>query len=278
MNKTKYQFPSFLLAALLLFVSCSRDNNPPFEEDQGPIIDDRFLISKVYDHQNRILGEYEYGNRNQIKTMILYFYGAEPQRKEYEFKYDPNGVLSRFVENIYTGTNSGSSTVDIRYNEQGNVMSTKRSTHALSRYYYYSSDGRYLCNSNKSDGVCPANSSALTYDAAGNVVQRIDYMTGDMMGGGVKENINVFTYDNKNKPSIGLDKLWFLPIFPYLNTIGINVNPSKNNQLTYEMVGYPSSYKWLYTYDVHDRPVTIETISEFQPNLTADIMHIEYKK
>ena len=97
----------YLLAGFIL-IGCDK-------KDDEFIIDNQFLVDKIYNYNNELVGDYIYDDQNRLTKINMYFYDTEDGRRiDYEFEYQKNKVKSiKYIEYQFPQANH---TIELSYN------------------------------------------------------------------------------------------------------------------------------------------------------------------
>ncbi|WP_074407785.1 hypothetical protein [Aquimarina megaterium] len=247
---------------LTLFISCQNDDGPNIDENK------EFLVSKVFDYQNRLLAEYIYNEENQLTRRIF----TDPETgnsSDLVFNYINNKVNEvKYIDYTFP---EFSNSILIYYNDLNRIIRSEvlKNGNILSHVNYeYYSNGRLK-------HLFPDNSSPLNlyeYDNNGNVHKVTHYYT-DPTTGNISEQISRYSYDINKKPSFNLDYIIQIDLIPKMGGIGIlERNISSNNMTIYDN----GKTKLSYIYNENGLPISILTEWENVTTQEPMLLKIEY--
>lgn len=249
-------------------------------------IRDRFLVDRIYDYHHNLLAQYIYDDNNRLIKRIVTDKIVEPsrtieRRRVCEFEYE-NERVSRIISNarhIQTATwhdeeiRELHSTITFKYDSRGRLIGNSRG--ASYRY----ENGRVVgFLNNEADGFI--HSDSLIYNRLGNIVQHILIvpelsMVGQPIPGTSQRVIHCFEYDNNPQPNFGLDHLFSFQPLPYnTSTADYQMLLSRNNMTR----SSHSGTTWIYTYNEHGLPATIETIWRGIRTETPMLLRLVYRE
>ena len=231
----------------------------------------KYLVSKVYDYRHRLLAQYEYNDSNQLLRRS--FTDPETQNSsEYIFEYH-NGRISKIIYSDFAFPQFNHNIV-LKYNEAGRIVRDETYQYgALQAFtnYRYDPDGKIksLVDENGLEYF------TIDYKQTANALQvRLMVKDGDgWIGNGYREVTKSFTYDDHPKPDFGLGQVFKIEPLPGFGTEAtFEKNISRNN-----MTVIADGTTWIYTYNDHGLPATIET--KWKDVITEPMMlRIEYMK
>lgn len=239
-------FIVFIAFCLFSFTGCERNDT---ESDDGYI----YLVDKIYDYHNNLIGDYTYDAENRLVKIMMYFYDTKEGRQiDYDFSYESNRVINiRYTEYREPQFNH-----DIRliYNNLGQIIKTEtyliNKDVILKHQYFKYSENNNLESISSDEGE---NFYFFFYDDRKNVV-KIKYLVQEEITGDIIEFYKYFTYDNMPKPNFGIDNLFMIEPYPWITAEALERRLSANN-MTEALEG---KTKWIYTYNENNFPQTIE--------------------
>ncbi|WP_445456523.1 hypothetical protein [Flavobacterium sp. HNIBRBA15423] len=235
--------------AFLLFISCENDDVNDTMPNKN-----QFLVDKVFDYNNNLLAEYFYNENNQLIKRK----DTDPvnnKSSDYKLEYENNRV-NRIIYTDHTFPQFNHFT-KIYYNEQGQMVKAgtfKNGQLVGSKNYIYYPDGKMkgLIDDNNVEYL------TLLYDGTKNV-ERVKLLgSGNNLpedGGQTEDQYFDYEYDNALKPFFGInDMLPFEPL-PYFGTEATLAKNISQNNMTENR---ESGTRWIYQYNEHNFPKTIE--------------------
>ncbi len=247
---------------LILTVSCQKDDNI------NSIQNREFLISKVFDYQDRLLANYIYNNNNQLIKR--------------EFTDPETGYSSDLVFSYSDGIIEKIEYIDHNFPQFN-----------YSQYFFYGDSGKMIRYEFRKDGIVTdhvnlmySSSGTLNYlytddsvqlnlyeyDNDFNVIKVTHYFT-DPVTGENFEQIRTYSYDDLKKPSFGLDYILPIDLLPKMGTDAVlERSISKNNMTSNHGSGTERSYE----YNEFGLPISV--LTEWQGIITDDpmLLKIEY--
>lgn len=254
------------IIAVCILISCDKEENEIVKDSQ-------YLVDKIYNYNNQLVGDYIYDNNNRLIEINMYFYDTDNGRRiDYEFKYQEDKVKTiNYIEYQFPQANH---TIELTYNSSNQIVKkeTFKSGNLIdTQYYKYYKDGKLKCLTDENGN----DNYFFTYNKTENVIQVKWLYVDTWFGGDTIEKYRNFLYDNRFKPNFRIDYLFFLEPLPGFGTRAtLEKGISKNNMIEY----VESGTKWIYTYNAHDLPETIETQWKNIETLEPMILKIEYKK
>jgi hypothetical protein len=267
-----------------VFENSNEEEHASISENVNGAIRNGILVDKIYDYKDNLLVEYIYDTNNKlIKRIYTQLLDHPVQtvdiRSEDTFEY-LNGRVSKVVSNekhYYTYPQHGysypmnfhSETV-YEYDSQGKLIKTN----GKDLNYRYE-NGRIVSVGTIEEPY----TNTIIYDESGNVKEHI-YIRPELTGfgqpipGTTRRAVYQYEYDDKPKPCVGVDYMFYNPI-PWMgDDIGYAVGFSKNN-LTKNVW---NGTTWTYTYNEHGLPETIEMKWKDIETLEPMLMRITYKQ
>jgi len=264
------------------FYSC----NEQVVEQPERTIRDKFLVDRIYDYHHNLLAEYIYDDNNRLIKRIftnksVSYFRTDEMRIETEFKYN-RGRVSKMISNVWQHTvfhtfahevhHNYREEITFEYDSQGRLIGNSWGA----RYRY--ENGRVVgFLSNEADGFI--RSDTLVYNHLGNIIQHILTVPeltnfGQPIPGTSQRVVHYFEFDNNPRPNFGIDHLFSFQPLPYTSTADLQMTLSRNNMTRSSHAGT----SWVYTYNEHGLPATIETIWEGIPTETPMLLRIVYRE
>lgn len=250
-----------LIVVLIFISSCKTD-------DANVLTSKDFLVSKVYDYQDRLLANYVYndsgqlikrefndpetGNpsdlvltyKNNLLEKIAYIDYIYPQfnNEKYFFYDDSNKMIREETHQNNTITNH----INLKYNDNGTLK------------YLYTDDGTQL--------------NLYEYDQNLNIISTTSYLR-DHITGETYEEKKSFSYDVNAKPYFGISYNLPLELLPKMGSIANwEKGFSKNNMIE----SNESGTTWNYKYNELGLPISINTKWEGITTEEPMVIKIEY--
>jgi hypothetical protein len=252
-----------IICSLLIVTGCEKDN---YSLPENP-----FLVDKIYDYNNNLVGDYYYNDYNELKKVIF----TDPindRRIDYLFEYKNHKV--EYIKYVEYGQSQFDHDIKVIYNKKGQIIRKeiyKNDQFVSYQNYSYLTDGKLKCLSDD-DGN---ENYFFQYNDSNNVVQvKWNYVDTWFNFGDTIEMTRNFKYDNNPKPDFSINYIFFIELLPWFGTEAtLEKSISSNN-----MIEYIGGTRWIYTYNSDSLPETIETkwkgIETFDPM----ILRIKYKK
>jgi hypothetical protein len=257
----------FILSILVLSCRKNHDVHPDIIVEPNW---DRYVVDKIYDYNNRVIANYTYSA--DVKLLrIDYTDPVNNTSSYYEFTYENTFVKSiQVVSNNYPQSNYQ---IRLFYNPQGRIIrdeSWKNGTQVGYINYEYDANKR-ISNLKRDNGD---KNYFLSYDGEANIKQAKVNLQ-DPYNGATSTQYRDFKYDTHQKPDFGLGYVFQVEPLPQFGTEA----PLEKNISAHNMTEYSGSgTQWIYTYNDHNLPATIETkwkgINTDQPML----LRLQYKK
>lgn len=227
----------------------------------------QFLVDKVYDYNNNLLAEYFYNGNNQL----ILRKDTDPvndKSSSYEFGYENNRIEKiNYIDNTFP---QFSYTINVYYNEQDQISKDeilKGGQIISERYYTYYQNG-------KLQGILGENdTNVVTYYYDQDNVEKVGLWdnNGD---GDMTEIFYYYQYDSGQRPDFGIGKIFQYEPWPYFGTeAALPMNLSHNNMT----LNLQSGTQWLYEYNEHDLPKTIEVKWDGVETVEPLMWRIKYK-
>jgi hypothetical protein len=258
----------FILTVVIIFLSVDCEKNKDELKNNT-----QFLVNKIYDYNNNLVGDYKYDNQNRLTKIIKYFYDTEDGRRiDYEFEYQNDKVSTiKYIEYQYP---QSIRTIMLTYNNRDKIINKKALINdnlIVTQYYKYYEDGKLKCLTDKNGN----DNYFFIYDETENVIQ-VRWLYIDIwFSGDTIEMYRNFVYDNMPKPSFRIDYLFFIEPLPgFGDEATLEKGVSINNMIEY----VESGTKWTYTYDENNLPKTIETKWKDIETLEPMMLRIEYRQ
>ncbi|MDO9341273.1 MAG: hypothetical protein Q7T72_12200 [Bacteroidales bacterium] len=265
MIKTKILL--IIITALLIVVACDKDGNSNHVYDNS-----HFLVDKIYDYNNNLVGDYYYNEENKLMK-IIFTDPINDRRIDYEFEYKNNKVENiKYVEYNQPQFNHN---IIIKYNQLGQIIKQetyKNGTLVGHQNYKYYSDGKLKCLSDDNGNE----NYFITYNDSGNAIQvkwyYVDYW---LNYGDTIEMYRNFKYDDYPKPNFGINYIFQIEPLPWFGTEALlEKNISANNMIEY----LESGTKWKFTYNENNQPEMIETKWKDIETVDPMLLRIKYKE
>lgn len=238
-----------LILISILLVSCSIDDYS-YSTNQ----DKQFLVSKVFDYQDRLLAEYVYDENNRLIKRIFTDPTTE-NSSELIFEYtDAKLYQIKFLDNNNPNFNNDKVII---YDDSNRIVRTEvfQNGNMLSHINYeYSSNG-LISHFYNDDGFMY---NFFEYDNHRNLISVTNYYL-DIITGETIEQINRLTYDGYRKPTFNLDYIFQIDLLPKMGSEGIFERNLSCNNLTYSEI---SGTSWSYEYNSNFLPISILTENE----------------
>jgi hypothetical protein len=244
----------FLITAIVIFTAvCNKNDEPESYSDNS-----RFLVDKIYDYNNNLVGDYIYNESNRL-TNIVFLDPINYRSIEYEFEYENDKVYDiKYTEYHYSQDDTSQFTYNIMllYNQQGQIK--RRETYingnliGYNNYkYYINGKLRCLADDNGEENIF------ITYSESENAIQ-VKWLYEDIWfnPGVIVEKYRNFKYDNRPRPNFGINYIFQIEPLPWFgDEAELEKNISINNMIEY----VESGTKWEYSYNENGLPSTIET-------------------
>jgi hypothetical protein len=250
---------------------------------QAQSVRDNFLVDKIYDYHNKLLAEYFYDNDNKLTKRIAADQIVEPIRTidrkwESEFEYE-NGRVSK-IKTYHLYIQKHNSNEALSYQQESNTEtifdydSEGRPTRAERNFLY--EDGLLVGTYGYTLGPC-FYQDTIKYDNSMNVTEHVfvgpEYnMIEEPIIGTYRVSTTHYEYDDNPKPNFGLDYLFIYSPLPYIESSELQKGLSKNNMIS------DASNTWVYSYNEHGLPTTIETRWNGIETLNPMLLRITYKQ
>ncbi|HAD97349.1 MAG TPA: hypothetical protein DCG19_08075 [Cryomorphaceae bacterium] len=261
-----YKF--LIIACLTLLIACKKEAPKELQEPEA-----KFLVDKIYDYNHNLLADYVYNENNQLVKRIT----TDPvhnRSSDYEFEYENNRVSKiRYIDYTFPQFNH---TIDIIYNQEGNIVRDETYQKGVlvgAQDYTLYEDGKIkgLLNAEGKEHI------TFFYGETGNIEELVRKVPDDGYVGyknGYREIHGYYIYDDKKKPDFGIEGIFQFEPLPYFGTAAvIPKNASEHNML--ELVG---GDKWIYEYNEHGLPETIETKWKDVETLEPMVLNIKYRE
>jgi len=233
-----------LIISILFLTNCKKEDNS-VDENKA------FLVSKVFDYQNRMLADYIYNPNNQLVKRAF----TDPTTgfsSDLVFNYIDNKVneiqyidhdFPQFNHSTFILYDSNNKITRSEVFQNGNIVSH-------TNYAYYSTGHlKHIFNDNSPP------IKRFEYDNNGNV-NKVTHYSYDPVTGGSSQQIRFFCYDNHKKPSFNLDDITQIELIPKMGSVGsLERNISCNNMTAYDGGGTKLSYE----YNEYRLPISILT-------------------
>jgi hypothetical protein len=252
-----------LILITVLLASCSNhDDN--FSNDGNA----QFLVSKVFDHQDRLLADYVY-NENNLLTKRIFTDPATGNSSDLVFDYtDGRITLIKFIDHNNPNFNNDKLLI---YDSSNKIIRTEifQNGNMINHINYeYSSDG-LISHFYKDDG---STYNFYEYDNHRNLISVTNYYT-DQITGELTEQIQRFVYDEYRKPSFNLENLFQIDLLPKMGSEGVfERNLSCNNLIFSELSGTT------YTYEYNSNFLPVSILTEYEGVITEEpiLLKLEY--
>ncbi len=252
--------PLVCLLAISLFALHCRKNLDSAQKD-------RFIVDKIYDNQDRLVGDYTYdANGRLLRTDF-----TDPVNNissTVDYTYEKTRIKSiQFVSHTY----SSSYQYLLFYNNDGRVKRSeawKYGTRVGAINYEYDSRKRFV-NVKNDKGE---KNLFVSYDREGNVKQVKSNLIDPDNGVKSTQYAN-FTYDNHSKPDFGLGYVFLVDPLPLSGSVAMYERNISPHNITEDS---QSGTKWTYTYNDQDLPATI--VTKWQGMTEPMFLRIQYKK
>lgn len=267
----------FVLTAFLMLYSCQKDDGIPAGNKKP------FVVDKIYNYDNDLVAEYFYNNKNQlIKKHVTEHLGNNYQQgwASYsdEFEYH-DGRVSKIIHKDISH-NMFNYVTHIFYNSNGKIIKTevyKDGVQISSKSNYRYKDN-YLTGTVKYNYGTMVYRDSIVYNNTGNVSKYIYEnpemnLFGEPIPGTKKTTIQEFNYDTHSRPNFNLDYLFIYEPLPFLEEANIQRQLSTNN-----MTEFIGGTKWVYTYNEHGIPSSIEVKWKDIETSLPKLLRIEYKE
>lgn len=243
------------------------------KEEDKLINDSKYLVDKIYNYNNQLVGDYIYDDNNRLLEINMYFFDSENERRiDYQFEYQKDKVKTiKYIEYQFPQSNH---TIELTYDDSDQIVKKetyKNGKSICKEYYKYYEDGKLKCLTDENGN----DNYFFKYDQMNNVIQ-VEWLYVDVwFGGDTIEKHRNFLYDNMPKPKFGIDYLFFLEPLPGFGTEAtFEKGISFNNMIEY----VESGTKWIFTYYDNGLPKTIETKWKDIETLEPMMLRIKYKK
>jgi len=226
----------------------------------------KFLIEKIYDDSSQLpewcFAEFIYDNENKILSSIdigeMFEQGKlRPLKQVNIFEYE-NGRVSKVIHKDSTHFMFDYDW-HFFYTPQGQLIRSERHKDGYMTFHenYHYQNGRVV--SIYGDGTMPFEYDRFFYDNAGNITERMQFITGTAIP---YWRTYYYEYDSNPKPSFGIDYLFALPqaigMGPTLAHVEAGL--SKNNITKIYTSDNAPFHKFNYTYNEYGLPETVETM------------------
>jgi hypothetical protein len=276
MTQNKKSNTGPLLALTLAFCALIATNTLKAQQN----VRDHFLVDKIYDYNHSLLAEYTYDEHNNLSKRVITDTLVESKRTietRYEdtFVYE-NGRVSKIKKySLYvdhhsdrTVTQESNGETTFEYDAQG------RPIRKGGGFLY--ENGFLVSTYGYTFGPCFYRDT-LKYDQSMNVIEYVfvgpeSNMIEEFIKGTYRIRRTYYEYDDHPKPNFSLDYLFTYEALPQMGTVGNwQRGISKNNMLS------DDTQTWIYTYNEHGLPATIETKWNGIETLEPMLMRLTYK-
>jgi|AGTN01.3.fsa_nt_gi hypothetical protein len=243
----------FFLIIGMVFISCENDNLS--------IIDgNRFLVDRIYDYHDILIGEFYYNNKNQLIK-------ASWNTHSDEFVYKNNRV-KEIKRTMIADNYIGDTTINLYYDNRGRIIKVGYNGAEPVNTYSYLPNGKL-------------DLPGVEYDKNSNIVRFTQMLKNpDPIEDEPEEFewIGEYEYDEKLKPNFGIgDVFVYSPLFNYNDDVRIINNLSHNNVTKFTNNGRVTD-TYIYTYNEYGLPVSIETKWEGIETTEPMIWKLQYKE
>ena len=271
MNKLKLLFA--LTVFSIITVSCEKNNG-----NDETNVRDKFLVDKIYDYDDNLLGEYFYDNNNRLIKAITTNLERDHSWKA-EFEYE-NGRVSKIIHDSWYESH-------FFYDSKKQLI--RRELHAssmpMSEDFLY--ENGHVVGIRFDDSLY--DTYAYFYDNSMNVTKHIRTVSGltffpteedPVLQETDWEFTSYFEYDNRPKPNFGIDHLFTYDPLPVYGSWERNLSKNNITEITLEENGrYVEKSTWTYTYNENGLPSTIEIKHESSfETLKPVFLRITYKQ
>ena len=240
----------------MLFASCEKSDSDP---DVDTTDKNSFLVDKIYDYHDTLIGEFYYNDKNQLIKALW-----DTHYDYFAYENDRVKEIRRVVTNY---DNIGITTTNLYYDNHGRIIKVGYNGAEPVTTYSYLPNGLL-------------DLPGIEYDENSNIVRFSQILTDpDPMGGPEKfEWIGEYEYDEMLKPNFGIGDIFiYSPLFNYSTDAQIPNNLSLNNITKFSIKGQPVS-TYIYKYNKHGLPISIETKWEGIETVEPMIWKLRYKK
>lgn len=259
MKKTTILF----LISILIVSSCKKEDDFTTNETK------MYLVSNVFDYQDRLLANYIYNENKQLIKRIF----TDPTTggsSDLLFYYSNNKVSEiDYLDHNFPGFNH---TIFLFYDTHNRIKRSEISKNGsiISHINYeYASSGQ-ITHLYKDDGT---SYNFFEYDNSGNIITVTNCCSFDPITGERTEIIRRFNYDNHKKPPFNLDYLFQIELLPKMGNAEVfERNISSNNITYFENAGT----KWTYEFNEDDLPTSILTEWEGLDTEEPMLLKLEY--
>jgi YD repeat-containing protein len=234
-----------MIAAAL--VSCKK-----YSSDPAPIPpEEKFVVERIIDHLDRTLAVYHYNANSQL-IRVDHTDPVNGNNRNAVFEWENGKIIMIQVNDLAHPTFSHQ--VKIFYDASGRVRRDETWKEAT-----YIGHLNYARNANgKIDHLYRDNGEPnyfISYDHKGNAVH-VKELIRDSMTGEIREQFRDFLFDDHKRPDFGAGEIFQVELLPGFGTEArIEKNISRTNMIRFE----GSGTQWIYTYNEHGLPATIET-------------------
>jgi hypothetical protein len=245
----------YLLGFLFLSViACKKEEEA--RPNPNPLVQDIYVIDKVYDYRQNLIAEYLYDSSNRV----IQRKSQDPinnSSSDYFFEYDQD----KLVNIKYDDHNFPQFNHDIRlnYDVAGRLISQETIQYArvISKIIYqYDIQNRVVSFYNDSN----LHYYFFYYNDKGDIAYSMHVMDVSnnpfYQGKDTIQLYRYFKYDAQLKPEVMQTHLFQMEILPYFGT-----EATEERALSaHNMTEFVNGTKWIYTYNEQGLPATIETI------------------
>lgn len=254
---------AILILISILITSCSiNDDNFSISENK------KFLVSKVFDYQNRLLADYIYNDNNQL-TKRIFTDPTTGNSSDLMFSYTDNKVSQiEFIDHNYPNFNNNKF---LFYDSSDRIVRSEifQNGNMISHINYEYSSSGLITHFYSDDGITY---NFFEYDNHRNIITVTNFYFDPFTGGNI-EHISQFNYDYHRKPSFNLDYLFQIDLLPKMGSEAVFERNMSLNNLTFSE---NSGTRWSYTYNDSCLPVSI--LTEWEGIITDEpiLLRLEY--
>lgn len=215
--------------------------------------DKRFLVDKIYNYNNDLIGEYFYDEKNRLTELRAYD-PVNDRSYDYQLEYSDGTVTVKFNDHDMP---QFSHDIIIYYDDRGWIthdIVVQPGYPDIHREYPHYPDGRIKgLLDNEKEEYC-----TFYYDGTPNVVRnKIRYT--DSYTGEQREREAYFMYDNESKPDFGTGNIFQFEAMPYFGSEASLEKGLSGNNMT-ESIESNGDWisRWIHTYNRYGLPETIE--------------------
>lgn len=275
----KIQNSAFLVLLLIFGMGCSQDDAGEIGTEPIPVPQKKqFIVDKIYDYNDELLGEYFYNGNNQLIKRTVYSPVAYPGIKvaDNELTYTDGKITNiSFIDYTHPEFNHD---IKVFYDSEGKISAdeTIQFGRKISRrdYLYFPngqlrsfvSEGQmenFFFNYKNTQNALEVKVLHLDDDSV--VINAMDKYI---------ENFRNFVYDDKSKPDFGIGNIFqFEPMPLYGDEAQLEKNISKNN-----LIEFVNGTQWKHTYNEQNLPETIDVKWKDVEVSTPMVFKIKYKE